>query len=100
MQIPFNAAQQLPKADYLSPITPQTWHFRQSIDYSVTANKAVLDYASRYRQQLLFNAWLMGHNAIERGSRDSWTITPKMVPVNTNAADRPRASGRRGLGRG
>ena len=88
MQIPFNPAQQLPKADYLFPITPQTWHFRQSIEYSVAANKAVLDYASRYRQQLLFNAWLMGQNAIERGNRDSWTITPKLVPVNTNAPAR------------
>jgi hypothetical protein len=79
MQIPFNAAQQLPKADYLAPIAPQTWHFRQSVDYSVSANKAVLDYASRHREQLLFNIWLMGKNAIQRGSRASWTVTPKVV---------------------
>jgi hypothetical protein len=45
--IPFLPARQLPKADYLSPIAPQPWHFRQSVDYSVTANRAVLDYASR-----------------------------------------------------
>ena len=45
----------------------------------MTANKAVLDYASRNREQLLYNIWLMGKNAIERGSRDSWTITPKIV---------------------
>ena len=31
---------QLPKADYLAPVAPQEWHFRQSVDYSVTANKA------------------------------------------------------------
>jgi hypothetical protein len=79
MQIPFRPALQLPKADYLAPITPQTWHFRQSVDYSVTANKGVLDYASRHREQLLFNIWLMGNNAIERGNKDSWTITPKLV---------------------
>ena len=83
---------QLPRADYLAPIAPQTWHFRQSVDYSVTANKAVLDYASRHREQLLYNIWLMGHNAIERGNRDSWTITPKMV-----AAER-RRTGKRGRG--
>ena len=70
MQIPFNPSLQLPRADYLAPIEPQTWHFRQSVEYSVTANKAVLDYASRHRQQLLHNIWLMGKNAIERGSRD------------------------------
>ncbi len=79
MQIPFNPALQLPKADYLAPIAPQTWHFRQSIDYSVSANKAVLDYASRHRQPLLFDIWRMGHAAVERGNRDSWTITPKLV---------------------
>src|SRR5262249_50250281 len=52
-QIPLVAAKQLPKGDYPAPIAPQEWHFRQSVDYSVTANKAVLDYASRHREQLL-----------------------------------------------
>ena len=45
----------------------------------MTANKAVLDYASRHREQLLYNIWLMGKNAIDRGNRDSWTVTPKIV---------------------
>jgi hypothetical protein len=78
-RIPFNPSQQLPKADYLAPIAPQEWHFRRSVDYSVTANKAVLDYASRHREQLLFNIWRMGKTAIDRGTHDSWTVTPKMV---------------------
>jgi hypothetical protein len=81
--IPLVSAKQLPKGDYLAPIPPQKWHFRQSVDYSVTANKAVLDYASRHREQLLFNIWKMGRNAIDRGSRDSWTVTPKMVEAAT-----------------
>jgi hypothetical protein len=89
MQIPYNPALHLPRADYLAPIEPQTWHLRQSVEYSVTANKAVLDYASRHRQQLLYNIWLMGKNAVERGSRDHWTITPKIV----DAAKAARASG-------
>jgi hypothetical protein len=78
-QIPLRSDLQLRRADYLEPIAPQTWHFRQSVDYSVTANKAVLDYASRHREQLLYNIWLMGHEAIEHGSRDHWTVTPKIV---------------------
>ncbi len=45
----------------------------------MTANKAVLDYASRNRELLLLNIWRMGLNSIERGSRDSWTVTPKVV---------------------
>jgi hypothetical protein len=101
-QIPLVPAKQLPKGDYLAPIAPQRWRFRQSVDYSVTANKAVLDYASRHREQLLYNIWLMGHNAIERGNRDSWTITPKVVEAaqggNRNAA--PGGQGGRGGGGG
>jgi Zinc carboxypeptidase len=95
-RIPLVTAKLLPKGDYLAPIPPQEWHFRQSVDYSVTANKALLDYASRHREQLLFNIWLMGHNAIERGSRDSWTITPKLV----EAAGGGRTATAQGTGRG
>lgn len=76
MTIPFLPDKLLPKADYLAPIAPQRWHFRQSVDYSVTANYAVLDYASRQRSTLLLNAWRMARTAIERGSRDSWTVSP------------------------
>ncbi len=42
------------------PIAPQEWHFRQSIDYSLTANCAVLDIAAAQRENLLFNIWQMG----------------------------------------
>jgi hypothetical protein len=77
--IPYNPSLQLPRGDYLAPIAPQVWHFRQSVDYSVTANKAVIDYASRQREQLLFNIWKMGKTAIDRGNNDSWTVTPSMV---------------------
>ena len=52
-----------------SPTPGREWRFRQSIDYSLTANRAVLDAASRHRQALLFNMYRMGKNAIERGGR-------------------------------
>src|SRR5205085_3285365 len=90
-RVPFNPSQQLPKADYLAPVPPQEWHFRRSVEYSVTANLAVLDYASRHREQLLHNIWRMGATAIEKGWNDSWTVTPKMV----EAAKAARASGTR-----
>src|SRR5206468_491149 len=79
MRIPLVPANQLPRADVPFPIAPQEWHFRQSVDYSITANYAVLDYASRYRETLLYNIWRMGMNSIERGSRDSWTVTGKDI---------------------
>ena len=61
------------------PIMPQPWKFRQSIDYSITANRAILDYASRYREHLLYNIYLMGKSAIKKGGEDSWTIIPRRV---------------------
>jgi len=60
-----------------NPVTPQQWKFRQSIDYSVSLNYAVLDYARRSGDDLLYNIYKMGKNAIDRGSRDNWTLFPK-----------------------
>jgi hypothetical protein len=98
--IPFLPAKQLPKGDYLAPIAPQVWHFRQSVEYSVTANRAILDYASRNRERLLRNIWLMGKNAIERGNRDYWTITPKIVEAATAATRNASARAAAGQVRG
>ncbi len=67
---------QLARGDLPYPVAPQVWHFRQSIDYSITANRAVLDLASKYREDFLYNIYRMGRNSIEKGSQDSWTITP------------------------
>src|ERR1700751_5523801 len=76
MDIPLVPAMQLARNDLPFPIAPQKWHLRQSIEYSLTANRAVLDFASRYRETLLFNIYRMGKNSIDRGNRDSWTTTP------------------------
>ena len=57
---------QLPNGDWPLPVAPQTWHYRQSIDYEMSNNRAVLDYASRYRETLLYNFYRMGTNSIER----------------------------------
>lgn len=79
IQIPFTPEKLIPQENYVFPITPQEWHFRQSIEYSVTANWAVLDVASRHREQFLFNIWKMGRNAIDKGSTDTWTDYPRRV---------------------
>jgi hypothetical protein len=95
IDIPFIPDKQLPSADLPYPIAPQRWRFRQSIDYSITANRAVLDAASRYRETLLFNIYAMGRNAIQRGSQDSWTFSPRrLAAVTPNAAGRGRLSTR------
>jgi hypothetical protein len=94
-QIPPTMNMILPRGDLPAPIPPQEWKFRQSIDYSVTANYAVLDLASRYKDQFLFNIYRMGANQIERGSRDHWTISNEdMVRLRAAvAAAAPGGSG-------
>ena len=94
MTIPTVADRLLPSADLPLPIAPQRWHFRQSLDYSMTANLAVLDAASRFRETLLFNVYRMGKNSIERGSQDTWTASPKRMAAVARrdpAARDPRA---------
>ena len=76
IEIPFRPDRQLPHGDLPLPVEPGVWHFRQSIEYSQTANWAVLDYASRNRDHLLYGIWRMGMNSIERGGRDTWTVVP------------------------
>ncbi|MBV9612657.1 MAG: peptidase, partial [Acidobacteriaceae bacterium] len=88
IDIPLVPATQLPRGDLPFPIAPQKWHLRQSIEYSLTANRAVLDFASRYRETLLYNIYRMGKNSIERGSQDSWTISPdRIAALEAKAAE-------------
>lgn len=70
---------QLPNSDRPDPIAPRPWHLRDTVEYQWSLNRAVLDYASRNRERLLFNIYKMGADSIARGSQDSWTITPKKV---------------------
>lgn len=95
IDIPLVPQNQLPRADLPFPIAPQRWRFRQSVDYSLTANRAVLDFASRHRETLLYNAYRMGKNAIERGSRDTWTTTPDKIAAVAAAAEKQRAEQQR-----
>ncbi len=98
MEIPFLPQKQLPKNDLPAPIAPQEWHFRQSIEYSITADRAILDLASKHREDFLFNIYLMGKNSIERGSRDHWTIHPQRIAAVEEAIKEDKAQ-RVGSGR-
>ncbi len=95
MNIPLVADKQLPQGDWPMPVAPQPWHYRQSIDYEICNNRAMLDLASRYRETFLFNIWRMGMNSIEKGSKDYWTVTPKRIAALEAAA---AASGNGGGG--
>ena len=86
MNIAVVPSKQLPQGDWPMPITPGPWHYRQSIEYEITNNRAILDLASRYKETFLFNIWRMGMNSIERGSKDYWTVTPKRIVALQAAA--------------
>jgi hypothetical protein len=95
IQIPLVADKQLPTGDWPLPVAPQTWHYRQSIDYEMTNNRAVLDYASRNRETLLYDSYVMGKHSIQNGSEDHWTITPSRIEA-LKAAGETESTPRRG----
>ncbi|WP_345948348.1 M14 family metallopeptidase [Mucilaginibacter sp. PAMB04274] len=85
--VPLVPERLIPSSNTPFPVTPQPWHYKQSIDYSLSLNYAVLGYAVRQRDQLLYNMYVMGKNSINRGSKDNWTLSPKRAD-SVNAAYR------------
>ena len=83
--IPLVPERLVPNNNTPNPVLPQPWHFRQSIDYSLSLNWAVLDYAARHHDQLLYNIYHMGRSSIERGSKDYWTPYPSRIDAITEA---------------
>lgn len=79
MQVPFVPDRLLPGGNQVLPVEPQEWRFRQSIDYSLTANRAVMDFASKHRVELQLSRWRMGMRQIEKGRADSWTPSPRRI---------------------
>ncbi|HYN09323.1 MAG TPA: M14 metallopeptidase family protein [Vicinamibacterales bacterium] len=74
--IPFTPNRHIADSNNFFAIAPQPWKFRNSIDYSITANRAILDLASRYRETLLYRIYRMGADSIKWGTEDHWTFTP------------------------
>ena len=92
--IPLVAQRLIPNSGTPFPITPQKWYFRNSIDYSVSLNYAVLNYAARYKEELLLNIYTMGRNSIEAGNKDSWTLYPKRADAVAELLKTEKATGR------
>ncbi len=83
--VPLVPSRLLPSGNTPYPVMPQKWVFRKSIDYSVSLNYAILDYAARNREHLLFNIYCMGNSSVLAGSRDNWTVSSKRVDAITAA---------------
>lgn len=90
--IPLVPSRLLPNSDSPNPVTPRKWYFKNSIDYSVSLNYAVLNYAQRHRDELLFNIYQMGKNSIDRGKTDTWSFSPKKIEAINNAAKKAGSS--------
>ena len=102
----FYPDRQLPSMDVPFPHAPRVFPFREAIEYSITMNRAILDYASRNREIVLMNRYLMGRNHIEKGSGDNWTVHPDIVDMvsediskdREGSADMRPSMNRRGSG--
>ncbi len=102
MDIPLVPDRLIPDNDNPFPIAPQDWHFKQSIEYSVSLNYAVLNHAVRNRDDLLRNIYVMGRRSIDNGEKDSWTLYPKNVEAikafneasKKNSSNQPRGFSR------
>lgn len=92
-EIPLVVERQIPRNGLPYPVDPQPWSFRQSIDYSVSLNLAILDYAARNGDKLLYNFYRMGRNSIEKGDKDHWTKYPRYVQEMELAYARDRKEG-------
>jgi hypothetical protein len=56
-----------PTTQYPDPWEGGCWHVRDAMDYMITASKAVMDHASKHRQDYLENIYLLGQRQIARG---------------------------------
>ncbi|UEG52634.1 M14 family metallopeptidase [Mucilaginibacter daejeonensis] len=99
--VPLVPERLIPSSNTPYPVTPQPWHYKQSIDYSLSLNYAVLGYAARQRDIMLYNMYVMGQNSIKKGRTDTWGLSPKKADSITAAyrKDSPApAAGGRGFG--
>ena len=69
-------------AFYPNPWKGGWWRLKDSVDYCLTASKAVLDVSSKYHAELLFNKYKMGAEVIARFQKEppyAWIIPDKQV---------------------
>lgn len=94
MTIPVVPTRLIPNNATPYPVTPQKWPFRKGIDYSVSLNYAILDYASRFGDEILYNMYKMGKNSIKKGSEDTWTMKPSFSSKIDSAFAADKAAGK------
>ena len=66
---PQNMRDLRPQSLYSSPWPPGSWRLRDAVDYMETASMAVLEFASKYKDSLLFDRYKSGVDQIALGGR-------------------------------
>ncbi|MGB9764584.1 MAG: M14 family metallopeptidase [Candidatus Saccharicenans sp.] len=69
-------------AFYPSPWKGGWWRLKDAVDYCLTASKAVLEVAAKYRQELLFNKYKMAKDVITRFQKEppyAWIIPQNQI---------------------
>ena len=69
---------------------PGWWRLRDAVDYMETASLAVLEYASKYKDSLLFDRYKAGRDQIARGATRSRRT--RMSSRSSSAIPSPRSS--------
>ena len=75
-------------AFYPSPWKGGWWRLRDAVDYCVTASKAVLNTAAKYRAELLYDKYQMGRDVIARFQKEppyAWIIPQEQWDAPTAA---------------
>ena len=54
-----------------SPWLPGWWRLKDAVDYMLTASMSVLDYATKHKEELLYNRYQAGRDQIRRSRAES-----------------------------
>jgi hypothetical protein len=66
---PQNMRDLRPQSLYSSPWPPGTWRLRDAVDYMETASLSVIEFASKYKDSLLFDRYQAGRDQIALGGK-------------------------------
>jgi hypothetical protein len=66
---PANQRDLRPQSLYSSPWPPGTWRLRDAVDYMETASLSVLEFASKYKDSLLYDRYQAGRDQIALGKK-------------------------------
>ena len=87
VQIPLVPDKQISQLDLPAPIEPQIFRFGDAIAYQLSVNRAVMDYAAKNREQLIYETYLMRAKSIADGQKDTWTVRPRWIKAIKKAAE-------------